>query len=97
VATFNSRGRLRWRFAPRPPNALDHPSLGLPLPNGDFLVNDDYNDRVIVIDPRKKKIVWQYGHTNVVGSRPGYLSNPDGVELAPPHQLLRRVAVKAPR
>ena len=40
---------------------LAGPSLGLPLPNGDILVNDDFNDRVIVIDPVTNRIVWQYG------------------------------------
>jgi len=34
------------------------------------------------------RIVWQYGHTGVPGSAPGYLSNPDGVDLAPPYSLL---------
>ena len=43
--------------------ALNQPSLALPLPNGDILANDDKNDRVIVVDPRTNKIVWQYGHT----------------------------------
>jgi hypothetical protein len=60
----------------------------MPLPNGDILINDDYNDRVIVVDPQANRIVWQYGHTGVPGSAPGYLSNPDGVDLAPPYSLL---------
>jgi hypothetical protein len=92
LETFDRNGRLHWRYRPRagdPP--LDHPSLALPLPNGDFLLNDDYNDRVIVVDPRTNRIVWQYGHTGVAGSTPGYLSRPDGVDLAPPAALLTRV------
>jgi hypothetical protein len=92
LETFDRRGRLRWRYRPRagaPP--LDHPSLALPLPNGDFLVNDDFNDRVIVIDPRTDRVVWQYGHTAVPGNAPGYLSRPDGVDLVPPAALLTRV------
>ena len=36
----------------RAPQALDEPSLALPLPNGDVLANDDNNNRVIVVDPR---------------------------------------------
>jgi hypothetical protein len=86
---FTRRGRLVWRYTPRrgdPP--LDHPSLALPLPNGDVLLNDDFNDRVIVIDPHTNKIVWQYGQTGRPGSAPGYLSRPDGVDLAPPRSLL---------
>ncbi len=83
VVEFNSRGKLLWRFG-----GLNHPSLALPLPNGDILVNDDYNDRVIVIDPATHKIVWQYGHTGVPGTAPGYLNDPDGVDLTPPDSML---------
>jgi outer membrane protein assembly factor BamB len=92
LETFDRAGRLRWRYSPRPgAPQLDHPSLALPLPNGDFLVNDDFNDRVIVVDPRTNRVVWQYGHTAVPGRAPGYLSRPDGVDLVPPAALLTRV------
>jgi hypothetical protein len=43
---------------------------------------------VIVISPKTNRIVWQYGHDGVPGSAPGYLANPDGVDLAPPDSLL---------
>ena len=32
IETFNTKGRLLWRFAPKGANALDHPSLAIPLP-----------------------------------------------------------------
>ena len=86
---FDRQGYIRWRYEPKgsdPP--LDHPSLATPLPNGDVLLNDDGNDRVIVIDPRTDHIVWQYGHTGAPGRAPGYLNDPDGLDLAPPHSLL---------
>ncbi len=83
VVEFDSRGRLLWRFG-----GLNHPSLALPLPNGDLLVNDDHNDRVIVIDPTTNRIVWQYGHTGVPGTAPGYLNVPDGVDVTPPDSML---------
>jgi hypothetical protein len=83
VVEFDSHGRLLWRFG-----GLNHPSLALPLPNGDILVNDDYNDRVIVIDPTTNRIVWQYGHTGVASTAPGYLNDPDGVDLTPPDSML---------
>jgi DNA-binding beta-propeller fold protein YncE len=88
IETFTPTGQLLWRFAPSGPRALNSPSLAMPLPNGDVLANDDHNDRVIVIDPRTNRIVWQYGHTHVAGRQAGYLATPDGVDLAPPHNLL---------
>jgi len=82
VVEFSASGQRLWRFG-----GLNHPSLGLPLPNGDILVNDDFNDRVIVIDPVTRQIVWQYGHKGVAGTAPGYLNDPDGVDLTPPNSL----------
>jgi len=88
VVIFTRTGQLVWRFRPGGAAALNHPSLALPLPNGDILVNDDHNDRVIVISPTTNRIVWQYGHDGVPGRAAGYLDNPDGVDLAPPDSLL---------
>jgi hypothetical protein len=98
IETFTSDGELRWRYEPAGAGALDQPSLALPLPNGDVLANDDKNDRVIVVDPRTDRIVWQYGHTGVPGAGEGYLSNPDGVDVAPPYSLDERfaAALRAP-
>ena len=92
IETFTASGRLLWRYEPTGADALNQPSLALPLPNGDVLANDDRNDRVIVIDPHTNRVVWQYGHTHLPGSGPGYLSNPDGVDLAPPYSLATRFA-----
>ena len=87
VETFNQQGQLLWRYAPSGAAALNKPSIGIPLPNGDILMTDDWNHRVIVIDPHTNQIVWQYGHTGVPGTGPGYLYKPDGVDLAPPYSL----------
>ncbi len=91
IEMFTPRGQLLWRYAPSGPQALNDPSLAEPLPNGDVLANDDHNNRVIVIDPRTDRIVWQYGHTHIAGRQPGYLADPDGVDLAPPYSLLDRI------
>jgi DNA-binding beta-propeller fold protein YncE len=98
IETFTAQGALQWRYAPSGAQALNQPSLALPLPNGDILANDDKNQRVIVIDPRTNRIVWQYGHTGVPGAGEGFLSNPDGVDLAPPFSLAARfgASLRAP-
>ena len=90
IMEFDAHGKVLWRYSPSGPDELNHPSLALPLPNGDVLANDDYNHRVIVVDPRTNRIVWQYGHTGVTGTAPGYLNNPDGVDLASPYSLIDR-------
>ena len=61
--------------------------MALPLPNGDIFATDDANHRLIVVDPQTNQIVWQYGHTGTPGAAPGYLANPDGMDLLPPYAL----------
>jgi len=77
-------GRVLWSYGPRAgPGELDRPTIARVLANGDVLVADTGNDRVIVIAPRTKMIVWQYGHTHVPGSRPGYLDAPTSATPVP--------------
>ena len=77
-------GQVLWEYAvTQGPGRLNQPSLAVELKNGMVLLNDDYNDRVILIDPKTNKIVWQYGHTGVPGSAPGYLNIPDGIDFLP--------------
>ena len=93
VAGFNTpgridiltpRGRVVWTYGPSSgPGALDRPSLAVQLPNGMIAATDDWHHRVIVIDAASKRIVWQYGHYDLPGSAPGYLSKPDGLQLLP--------------
>jgi len=92
VVEFTPGGRLLWRRG-----GLNQPSLAIPMPNGDILLNDDYNHRIVVIDPASNHIVWQYGHTGVSGRAPGYLNDPDGLDLVPPDSLLIRHAATAGR
>lgn len=87
VVIFNRRGRCLWRWHGPPGQLLNHPSLALPLPNGDIALNDDYNDRVLIVNPRTRRVVWQYGVTGHPGRRTGYLDNPDGIDLVPPRSL----------
>ncbi len=45
-----------------------------------------------MVDPRTNRVVWQYGHTGKKGREPGFLDNPDGVDLAPPYSVLMQHA-----
>ena len=63
---------------------LKKPSLAERLPNGLIMVNDDYRNRVVVIDPATDAIVWQYGINNQAGTAPGMLNTPDGFDLLLP-------------
>ena len=56
VIRFSPSGKVLWTYRPTSGSGvLDHPSLGAPLPNGLIAVNDDYNDRVVLIDPRHEQ------------------------------------------
>jgi hypothetical protein len=56
----------------------------VPLADGTIVLNDDFRHRVIVVDPVSGRIVWQYGHTDRPGRRPGFLTVPDGLAVVPP-------------
>ena len=88
IETFDGDGRLLWRYEPRDGVQLADPSLAFGLPNGDIICNDDANNRVIVVDPRTNRIVWQYGVTHKKGSGPGELNHPDGMDLVPPYSMV---------
>jgi outer membrane protein assembly factor BamB len=97
IVIVDRSGAVTWSFgSDSGPNRLAKPSLAVRWPNGLIAANDDYNHRVIVIDPKTKRIVWQYGHTGVAGSRPGYLNKPDGIDLLPATDLVRAAAPAVP-
>jgi hypothetical protein len=84
VVELTRSGKVVWSFGTSSgPNRLDRPSLAIRLPNGLIAVNDDWRHRVILVDPRSSRIVWQYGHTDVASASPGYLDKPDGMDFLP--------------
>jgi hypothetical protein len=81
---IDTHGRVLWRYRPVAGwAALDHPSLAMMLPNGDIAINDDFRHRVVIVDPRRNAIVWQYGHAGAPGRSAGYLHTPDGLDFVP--------------
>ena len=88
-------GRVVWRYGPRSGRGeLDHPSLAARISKYLIAINDDFRHRVVVIDMRTRRIVWQYGHTDVAGRRPGFLHTPDGLDLLPFRSAWRVPAVR---
>ena len=85
IVEFDRHGRIDYRYQPSTgPGLLDHPSLVELLPSGVFMANDDYNDRMVAIDPATGALVWQYGATGRAGTAPERLNTPDGFDLLAP-------------
>jgi hypothetical protein len=81
---LDRHGKVLWRYGPASGwGALDHPSLAIMLPNGNIAINDDFNDRVVIVDPKKQRIVWFYGHRAVPGKGRNQLNTPDGMDYIP--------------
>jgi N-acetylneuraminic acid mutarotase len=86
IVEFDRAGHILYRYRPTSgTGVLNHPSLVEQLPSGVFMLNDDYNDRVLAIDPNTNAVVWQYGVTGQTGTRPGMLNTPDGFDLLAPN------------
>jgi hypothetical protein len=84
VDVITPRGRIVWTYGPiSGPGALDRPSLAVRWPNGKIAITDDWHHRIVVVDPKTKRIVWQYGHLGVPSAATGFLSKPDGLDLLP--------------
>jgi outer membrane protein assembly factor BamB len=85
IVEFTREGQIVWSYRPTSgPGLLDHPSLAEFLPNGLIGVNDDYRNRVALIDPSTNAIVWQYGATDDAGTGANQLNIPDGFDLLLP-------------
>ena len=81
VLTFTREGTMPWVYDVKAGDAmLKKPSLAERFPNGLIMVNDDYRNRIVMIDPAINQIVWQYGITDVAGTTPGMLAIPDGFD-----------------
>jgi len=86
IVEFDRAGHILWEYRiPSGPGMLDHPSLAEVLPSGVICFNDDYRHRVVLIDPKTKTIVWQYGVDDISGTVLGPLNTPDGFDLLAPN------------
>jgi outer membrane protein assembly factor BamB len=81
----NRLGQVLYRYyAASGPGMLNHPSLAERLPSGAVMINDDYANRMLAIDPTTGALVWQYGITDAAGTAEGMLNTPDGFDVLAP-------------
>ena len=84
VLEFTRSGSTPWVYdVTAGDGMLKKPSLAERLPNGLIMVNDDYRNRVVVIDPATDSIVWQYGITDVSPAPPRGAVDPRRVRHPP--------------
>ncbi|MHB1713168.1 MAG: hypothetical protein ACYCV7_17575 [Acidimicrobiales bacterium] len=82
ILEFNRAGQVLWRYDVLAGDGMfERPSLVERLPDGLLMLNDDYNDRIVVIDPATDSVVWQYGLTATPGTATGMLAIPDGFDI----------------
>jgi len=82
---MDRQGHVLYRYAVASgPGMLDHPSLAERIPSGVVMINDDYANRMVAIDPTTGALVWQYGITDAAGTGTGMLDTPDGFDLLAP-------------
>jgi plastocyanin len=88
VIIVNQAGDITWQFGQAGvngsgPDQLNVPVFAVQLPNGNILITDQGNNRVIEVNSTKQ-IVWSYGPS----SGPGALKNPNSAELLPNGNVL---------
>jgi DNA-binding beta-propeller fold protein YncE len=93
VYIVNRQKVVTWRFGegnPRNPQYLERPQHAELSPREDshVLITDTDRHRVIKIYRPTKEILWQYGETGVMGSRPGQLGHPRSAVTTPDNTIL---------
>ncbi len=88
VIVVDQAGKIVWQYGKAgvtgsDPNMLNVPVFAIQLPNHDFLITDQGNNRIIEVNGTKQ-IVWSYGPT----SGPGALDSPNSAELLPNGNIL---------
>jgi outer membrane protein assembly factor BamB len=86
VLLVDREGDIVWQYGQfgvtgAGPNQLNTPVQNTFLPNGNVLITDQGNQRIIEVRRSDNAIVWQFGETGVVGADNSHLSNPNAAEL----------------
>lgn len=83
ILLVSPQKKIVWQY-PKPgqPSALRDDDDVFFGPHFDEIITNQENNNVIsIINFKSDKVVWNYGHPGVPGSRPGYLNTPDDAFL----------------
>jgi hypothetical protein len=88
VIVVNEAGAIVYQYgqagvAGSGPNELNVPVFAIQTPNGDYLITDQANNRIIEVDANQN-IVYQYGPKHGVGA----LNSPNSAEVLPNGDIL---------
>ena len=89
VLLVNHHGHIVWQYGEFGvtgcgPNQLNVPVQNTFLPNGNVLITDQSNERIIEVKPSDRSggtIVWWFGQDNSSCNGPSQLNNPNAAEL----------------
>jgi hypothetical protein len=79
VVRLSSTGRTLWYYRPSGGAELNHTSIAIPLASNRIAICDDFNSRIIVVDPATDQVIWTF-----TGSGASRLFYPDGIDYEPP-------------
>ena len=93
VLLVDQAGNIVWQYGQFGvtgfgPNQLNTPVQNTFLPNGNVLITDQGNERIIEVQRSNNAIVWQYGQNGIVGVGRNQLNNPNAAELLPNGHIL---------
>lgn len=71
-------GTVLWRYSPRGAARLNHPSIAIPLASNRVAISDDFNNRIVIVDPTTSTVVWTWSGNGSVT-----LLRPDGLDYRP--------------
>jgi hypothetical protein len=78
VIRMAASGAILWRYSPRGASMLNHPSIAIPIASNRVAIVDDFDNRIVIVDPTTSQVVWQWS-----GSGSYQLLHPDGVDYSP--------------
>ena len=86
VILVDQRGNIVWQYGEFGitgcgPNQLSTPVQNTYLPNGNVLITDQANERVIEVRRSDNSIVWWFGQDNTLCAGSSQLNNPNAAEL----------------